>query len=188
MSGSLKSSLLRPKDIRILYVRFVAMVMGFLLGILILSYSLYFYYVFLTVKATLSYFPWAWQILYRTSDPVIVLTATGVLLAITVCLISGIGSLVFYRAVQNYSPSESIETIPKSTPTSLPATQPRRRMFGMDTPTLVFVVAILMDLLGIGLALRDFVDVSAVLIFLSFLGIAYYALKVIPPRQKKVSP
>lgn len=65
---------------------------------------------------------------------------------------------------------------------------PRRRLMGLDTPTIVFVVVIILDVPGIGIASQSgeregLALVAGALIVAAFFGIAYYALKSFPPRK-----
>ena len=59
---------------------------------------------------------------------------------------------------------------------------------GLDTPTIVFVVVIILDVPGIGIASQSgeregLALVAGALIVVAFFGIAYYALKSFPPRK-----
>ena len=190
MSGaSLKSRLLEPKSKKILYARLVSMILSFLLGILILSYTLYFFYVFQTLNNTTSYFPWAWEAYYKTSGPVIELTLVGILLSAVLCSTTGVGVFVFYRALRNYPRSVSSMSFPKTSAGTVLPRQPRRGVMGLDTPSVAALVALVVDIVGIALALQSgeedrLLTIGGVLIFVSLLVAAFFALGILFPRKK----
>ncbi len=165
------------------------MILSFLLGILILSYTLYFFYVFQTLNNTTSYFPWAWQAYYKTSGPVIELTLVGILLSAVLSSTTGVGVFVFYRALRNYSRSGSSMSFPKTSAGIVLPRQPRRGAMGLDTPSLAALVALVVDIVGIGIALQSGDEggsliIGGVLIFVSLLVAGYFALDTFFPRKK----
>ncbi|MDG6905531.1 MAG: hypothetical protein JRN20_07095 [Nitrososphaerota archaeon] len=186
---SLKSRLLEPKSKKILYARLVSMILSFLLGILILAYTLYFFYVFQTLSNTTSYFPWAWEAYYKTSGPVIELTFVGILFSAVICSITGVGMLVFHRALRNYSRPGPSMNFPKTSGGIVLPRQPRRGAIGLDTPSLAALIALVLDIAGIGLALQSGEEggsllIAGVLIFVSLLVAGYFALDTFFPRKK----
>jgi hypothetical protein len=90
--------LLYTESRRIIQIRFVGMTLTFLAGLLLLSYSIYFFYVFETFNNTTSYFPWVWQVNYATLSPVLQLTALGIVSSVFLAGLS-IAAAFFFRDV-----------------------------------------------------------------------------------------
>ncbi len=186
---SLKSRLLETTNTRILYARFISFVLSFLLGILILAYTLHFFYVFETIDNTTSYFPWAWQRFYDTQGPVVVLTDIGIILSVAVTSVSAAGALFFYRVLQRYSRSRASDSLSTASEVFIPSRPPRKGMLGLDKPTTVSLIALALDLFGISLVLvsgerEGLLIVAGASIIAGLFGAAYFALDTFFPKRK----
>lgn len=182
---STRSRFLTTQDRRLLYARLIALALSFLLGLLILGYTLYFYYVFEAAGNTTSYFPWAWQVYLDKAGPVMKLTGVGLALSIGLSSVTGAGAVVIFRAMRR-----SPDMLEKQEVGVIVSSKPyRRKLFGLEGSTLASIVALGLDLAGIAIALKvgdngALLPLATGLIIAGLLGAAYFALDTFLPSKR----